>query len=101
MADILSYGPCQSMDGDGDLIACGLVEYYDNDPEYVIGTEGAEESLYDTTQYRVRDCWRNDDEPPAADVNINCNVANRHNLVYGAQSSPEYHRLNGNDSLIK
>ncbi len=87
MADIMSYGPCQTMDGDCELIGVGLARFYDDDPEYIEAAPGAEESLFEMPLYRVRDCWRKDEDPPAADVNINCNVANRPQTYYGKQAT--------------
>lgn len=84
IADILAYGPCHSLDGDGDLIAVGLVEFYDGDPEYIVGAFGAEEALYELPLFRVRDCWRRDEEPPAPE--INCNGA-KLQILYGSRTS--------------
>jgi hypothetical protein len=88
MADILAYGPCQSMEEDTILIEVGLARFYDDDPEYIEATPWAENSLYEMPLYRVRDCWRSDEEPPAPDVNVNCNVANRPQTFYGSQAAP-------------
>lgn len=87
VADILAYGPCHSLDGDGDLVAAGLVEFYDDDPEYIVGALGAEEALYELPLFRVRDCWRRDEEPPAPEVN--CNGA-RTGILYGSRATPNY-----------
>lgn len=96
LADIFAYGPCQSREGDDLLIPTGLVEWYDGDPEYISGTEGAEKKLYEPPFFRVRDCWRTDEEPPAPE--INCNAA-KLNIRYGSQTTPNYRPESDNQEV--
>lgn len=57
-------GPCQTKEGDEELIDCGLAQHYDGDPEYIEAADGAEQALFELPLYRVRDAWRAYKEEP-------------------------------------
>lgn len=60
LLDIINYAPCQSKEGDADLMQkTGLFQYYDGDTDVIECVEGAEKAFLDyVPNARVRDEWR-------------------------------------------
>jgi hypothetical protein len=57
---IFNNSPCHSLEGDAEIIQnTGLIEWYDDDPEYVSAAPGGEEAFLEfVPQPRVRNEWR-------------------------------------------
>lgn len=73
LLEVLNNSPCQSKDGDADLILItGLIDWYDDDPEYIGAVEGADSAFFDyVPQPRVKDCWRSEKVLPMEKEAIN------------------------------
>jgi hypothetical protein len=87
--DIISYAPCQTKEGDAELMErTGLFQYYDQDRDTIELVKGAEEAFLEyVPQARVRNEWRSDKILPTEREAIlgmtteeieqrDCNVAN-------------------------